>query len=312
MYSFGQRLLNMISTDFFTEGWHHILWHLWIDPDWRLIECLLLQILTLITLVMSISSLFTITSYIHRHQKVLCHWTVRFSIGLLLLSTMLGTASFILLIYQQNGRHFDYSHIECKIATIILVTFAILFIPIQGISIMAYYRWKSLVEDSGVNTLENVKWYEIYTTDVGADIDLRHLVAVQFVESLDKEEESEQKQTVESNQEEEQKKESNDSKDDNDKNKKMEIVLNAHKTRYKLHFLSLIAQIVLFMTVQFKNYHEEQEKLLKWGYRYSRVIDEDDYWIAKWELENGIVDETHTKQSFESLDWLEYVARSSP
>ena len=284
-------------------GWEHIHWHLWVDPDWRLIECLLLQILTLVTLVMSVSSLFTITSYIRRHHQILCHWTVRFSIGLLLLSAMLGAASFILLIYQQNGRHFDYDDIECKIVTVILVAFAILFIPIQGISVMAFYRWKSLVEDSGVVDMGNVKWYEIQTTDVGADIDLRHLVAVKFVESLDKVEETERKQTDDSNQEKE---------ESNEKVKKMEIVLNAHKTRYKLHFMSLIAQIVLFMTVQFKNYHEEHEKLLKWGYRFSRVIDEDDYWIAKWELENGIVDKSETKEDFESLDWLEYVARSSP
>jgi len=298
---------TMLDKDFFVVAWNNVCWHLWMEPDIRLIECLILQIVTLITMVMSVSSLCTIIAYIRMHKHVLCHWTIRFSIGVLILSVMLGVASFILLIYQQNGRHFDYEHTECKVVTIVIAVFSIIFIPIQGISIMAYRRWNSLIDDAGIREMKNVKWFEVQTFDDGANIDLRQLVAVKHAEELEKalQSESEQKRSSDPDQEDTAKEEEEDNP------KKMEVVLTAHKSRYKLHFLSLIAQIVLFVTVQIKNYNEEQEKLLKWGYRFSRVIDEDDYFIAKWELENGIRDESEVKESFETLDWLEYVARGS-
>jgi len=285
---------------------------LWVDPDYRLIECLILQILTLITMVMSISSLFIIVAYIRMHKNVLCHWTIRFSIGVLLLSAMLGIASFILLIYQQNGRHFDYEHAECKVVAVILAVFAIIFIPIQGISIMAYRRWNSLVDDAGIHEMKDVRWYEVQTLDNGADIDLRQLVAVKNAEKLETALQSESEQTLLPDPDREDKvEEEKEEKKEDGSTQKVEIVLTAHKSRYKLHCLSLLAQIVLFVTVQLKNYNEEQEKLLKWGYRFSRVIDEDDYYIAKWEMENGLTTEHQMKESFESLDWLEYVARGS-
>jgi len=291
----------MFDSNYFATGWNSMVQHLWLHPDYRLIECLLLQILTLITLVMSISSLFTITGYIRRYSQTLCHWTVRFSLGQLLLSALLGVASFILLIYQQNGRHFDFDDIECKMVAMVLVVFSVIFIPVQVISIMAYRRWGSLVEDAGIANLENVKWYEIQTLDADADIDLRHLVAVKHSETVVEAKESEQKLSSQPDQEETERKA---------EGKKMEIVLTAHKTRWTLHLLGLIGQMVLFLTVQHKNYYEERDKLIRWGHRFSRVIDEDDYYAAKWELENGMVDKGKMRESFESLDWLEYVARN--
>ena len=268
----------MVDADHMLYALNNIHWHLWVQPDYRLIECLLLQILTLLSLMMCVSSISTIIGSIKKHRHVLCHWSIRFSIGILLLSSLLSAASFILLIYQQNGRHFDFADFECKVVVILLVLFAILAPTTTLISIMSYSRWQSLLFDLEQNKtfkMNELQWYSTKPLDDGAKIDLVHLIAV------------------------------------NHKDEQNEIVLNAHKSRYKLHLLSFLGQLVLMMAMQYKNYNEEQEKLIKWGHRFSRVLRTDDYYIAKWELEHGIVDHREQHQDFESLDWLEYVARSS-
>merc|ERR1719148_172407 len=47
----------MFDDDIFWDAFTSLHWHLWVQPDLRLIECLVLQFLTLLSLVMSICSL---------------------------------------------------------------------------------------------------------------------------------------------------------------------------------------------------------------------------------------------------------------
>eukprot|EP01083_Nonionella_stella_P031294 85680_1 len=281
----------MFDRDYFAYGFNNIYWYLWVNPDYRLIECLMFEILIIVTFVMSISSLFNIVSYINKYKTVACHWSIQLSIGILSLSTTLSLSSFILLIYQQNGRHFNRNHAHCKIALFFIGVSVLLLPVIAFICIKSYLKWK-LVEEGLKN---NITWYELKTLDKECDMDLRHLVAVHT-----------KPQGVQ------------DQADDtlllNEKtNEKlpenMNIVLNAHKSKYKLHLLSFVGQLLLFISVQYKNYYEENDKMMAWGHRFSKLINEDDYYIAKWELENGI--EINPNESFETLEWMEYIARNN-
>lgn len=265
----------MFDDDIFWDAFTSLHWHLWVQPDLRLIECLVLQFLTLLSLVMSICSLLTIITYVRKYHQTICHWSIRCSIGTLLLSTLLSLAGFILLIYQQNGRHFDRNDWECKAVALLMCSFSILAPFVAIVCALSYFRWKALMKDPKLDTIADLRWYETKPLDDDANADLSHLVAVKHQK----------------------------------KDKKVEIVMSAHKSRFRLHALTLLGQAVLVLTAQYGHYNEEHEKLLKWGYRFSRVLDEEDYYFAKYQLEHGDVGE-FAQETYESLEWLEYVSRN--
>ena len=200
-----------------------------------------------------------------------------------------------MLIYQQNGRHFDAEHTECKIVIILLAIFVALVPVVMFFSVRSCLKWRMLLNAMSID--DNIKWQEVRTLDADSNIDLKHLIAVkqEVVTPAAEEEKTEEDNDVDQK------------ADSNENNFNLDIVLTAHKSKWKLHTLSFIAQLILFGSVQYKNYNEEKEKLYEWGYRFSRLIDLDDYYIAKWELENGIKPDPN--ETFESLEWLEHIAR---
>jgi len=280
---------------------HNAYWHLWIYPDYRLIECLVLEVVVIVSLVMSVTSICSMISYLRKYRQTEWHCSIPSSIGILSLSTCLAIASLLLLVYQQNGRHFDRKHILCQIAVAFLIIFAVL-VPIVIIaSIVAYLKWSKL-RNRVMTTAENhgATWHDIRPLDRDYNIDLRNLVAVRPTkkEKSDADEKEENGLLNEKTNE----------KITQNKGDEIEIVFIAHKSRYQLHLLALLAQLILFAAVQHKNYYEEQEQMVLWAHRYSKLINEDDYYMAKWELENGIEAQ---EQTFETLEWLEYVARNN-
>lgn len=60
--------------EYMAHGLNNIHYYLWIEPDLRLIECLALQLITIITFVMSVSSVITMVAYTRKYIKV-CHCT---------------------------------------------------------------------------------------------------------------------------------------------------------------------------------------------------------------------------------------------
>lgn len=274
-------------------NFYNIYWHLWIKPDYQLIESLFLQIITIIIFIMSITSIITIILYLmsNKYKKqnifqIINHWSIQFSISILLLSTILSLSSFILLIYQQNGRYFNSNDFLCKIVIILILIFIILLPIIIFISINSYFKFK---KNNNYN-IKSLKRFEIKTLNKDYNMDIRHLIYVKNDKNISS-------SSILLNEK------TNEKIFDNNN-----IIFIANKTRYKLHLLSFIAQFILFITIQFKNYNENYNKLLIWGHKFSKLINEHDYYYAKWQQQQ----QTHkTKETFESIEWLEYIARQN-
>mmetsp|Transcript_22451 Transcript_22451/g.36012 ORF Transcript_22451/g.36012 Transcript_22451/m.36012 type:complete len:297 (-) Transcript_22451:8-898(-) len=279
-------------------GLHNIAFHLWIKPDWRLIECLVLQVFTIITWSMSVGSLYAIMSYLRKYRQTECHWSVRYSIGVLSLSTLLSSASFLLLLFQQNGRYFDDKHILCRTASVLILISVVCLPWVVFASFRGYRKWKNIAAQLN-SANQNIKWYEVRPVETEYFVDLKNLVAVKSKSALLTSDPAKAKEEIqETTLLNEATEEPIVSKDD--------IVFIAHKTRHGLHTLSFIGQLVLFAALQHKNYYEHQFRVYKWGERFSKLINEDDYFYAKWQLENGI--KPDEDETFETLDWLEYLA----
>lgn len=91
--------------------------------------------------------------------------------------------------------------------------------------------------------------------------------------------------------------------------KKNEVVFVANKGRWKLFSFGLLVHLVLAGAIQYKNYHEEQQKLFEWGYRFSRLLDIDELAVAKYEKQQGIKPDPN--EQYDDLDFLEHWARMS-
>ena len=240
----------MVTTDSLLEELNNLYLHLSFEPDCEWIECLFLNLLTLLSLTMSVSSILTMIISIKKHKNMPCHWSIRFSIGILLISAMVSVASFILLIYQQNGRHFDFADFECKVVVILIVFLFVLSPSIAIISSISYLRWKSLLISLKMDG-PTVRW-----TETQRNTDLMNLHSV--------------------NQE--------------------QVVLNAHKSRYRLHLFSFLGQLTLFIAVQSKKYHQSGHQ--------------DRHFIADWNIENCTMVLTDNHQDFESLEWAESITKN--
>ena len=277
----------------------NIYWHLWVKPDLRLIECLFLEVIAIIIFVMSITSIITISSFLRKKEKPfgVNHFSIDLSISILSLSVILSLSGFLILIYQQDGRYFDKKDLLCQIVLVLIICFIILAPITAYISIKSYLKWvliKNKKLSVAESNKEDIKWHEVKTLNKDYDIDLRYLIATKPRHKK----ESTQLINEKTN------------KPLNEPMNEREIFFIANKTRYKLHVLSFIAQLILFITLQIKNYKEHEEKLLKWGWEFSRLINEDDYYYAKWIKENNLQHEVED-ETFETIEWLQYIARTN-
>lgn len=276
----------------------NVYWHLWVKPDYHLIECLFLEVIAIITFIMSLTSIITIILFKRNQEKPFIwninHFSVNLSISILSLSVILSLSGFLILIYQQNGRWFDRKDILCQIVSMLMICFIVLIPMTTYISIRSYLKWILMKNNKIGNDKDNIKWHEVKTLNKDYDMDLRYLVATK------KRHKQESKQLLNEK----------TNKPLDDSSHETDIVLIANKTRYKLHLFSFVAQLILFTTLQIKNYKEYNDKLLKWGFEFSRLINEDDYYYAKWIKDNNLHHLIDEDETFETIEWLQYVART--
>mmetsp|Transcript_82199 Transcript_82199/g.100860 ORF Transcript_82199/g.100860 Transcript_82199/m.100860 type:complete len:301 (-) Transcript_82199:13-915(-) len=283
-------------------------WHLWYEPDWRLIECIVFQSIFIITFVMALCSFIAIIKANNESKQNIKHWSIVFTLCLLILSMLSSLSHFILLIYQQNGRHWNIIHNECKIVFYISILSFILIPIFTILSIYSYKNWKYYINNKlNMKKLypSSIIWFEL-PYGVKGHLDLKYIIgmkrSVKEAETVLLDEQTNEVINDDNNEMEM----NNLLQNFNTKN----IVFLNLKTKWKIFLFAFITQLLLGLSIQYKNYYDEQQKLFEWGNKFSKLINQNDYYIAKYEIENNIPIDYNEK--FESIEWLQHYSNLHP